>query len=69
MRLVEVVWRDARFDLEEPVPVFEMRTVGWLYKEQKEHIVVASERATGEDYFRAFTSIPRENVCEIRDLD
>lgn len=67
-RLAEVVWRDARFGLDEPMAVVEMRTVGWLVEEHPTHVVIASERATGEEYFRAFTTIPIECVTGIRDL-
>lgn len=69
MRLVEIVWRDARFHMDDPVAVVEMRTVGWLVKDKRRSVVVASERATGEDYFRAYTTIPRECVRQIRDLE
>lgn len=67
-RLVEVVWRDAHFDLNDMPELAEMRTVGWLVEDEPTHVVVASERQTAEEYFRAYTAIPRECVAEIRDL-
>ena len=67
-RLVEVVWRDAHFDLNEPTQLVEMRTVGWLVEDEPSHVMVASERQSGEDYFRAYTAIPRACVCDIHDL-
>lgn len=68
MRLVEVVWRDARFDLDERVGLVEMRTAGWLVEEHKTHVLIAGERATDEEYFRAYTAIPRECIRKIRNL-
>lgn len=68
MRLVEVVWRDARFALDEPVGITELRTVGWLVEEHDTHVLVAGERATTEEYFRAYTAIPRECVVTVNTL-
>lgn len=67
-RLVEVVWRDAHFHLDEPVGLLEMRTVGWLIEESTTFVLVAGERGESEDYFRAYTAIPRGCICEMRDL-
>lgn len=67
-RLVEVTWRDANFNLDEVVGPLEMQTVGWLVEEHESHVVVAGEYAGGDDYFRSFTAIPRECICNVRDL-
>lgn len=67
-KLVEVVWRDARFNLDDPIGLVEMRTVGWMLADDDEHVLVAGERATDEEYYRAFTAIPRGCVCEVRAL-
>lgn len=56
-QLVCVVWDDATFGLDDPVPIQEMETVGWITDYHTLWVEIACER-TGQDSYRGYTTIP-----------
>jgi hypothetical protein len=67
-KLVEVIWRDASFDLDDEPKVVQLHTVGWVVRDDGEAIVIASERDSDALYFRGRTAVPRECIVEIKHL-
>jgi hypothetical protein len=68
--LVEVVWEDAAFDLddEENADLILLHTVGWIVKTDRKGIAVAGERSSDGSYCRSFTTIPKSLVRWINEL-
>ncbi len=66
--LVEVIWRDAVFDLDVQTGVTLMHTVGWVIEEDEDKILISSERGGAWDYNRSYTAIPLECVVDVREL-
>lgn len=67
-RLVEVIWHDAMFDIDERVGVVVMHTVGWLLRDSDTEVLVAGERSADSDYLRSYTAIPRECIVSMKEL-
>jgi hypothetical protein len=71
--IVAVRWIDASYErgelsAEEMDPLAELETVGFLVREDKDSMSVASERGIDDKHYRHISHIPRSCIVTVRSL-